>query len=364
MSDNLKRYLAILGALKQLCPAQPQGNYLRHLHTLAAMISGIVGSQRTSLPAIANKMPGKEQRQSRIQRLSRWLKNERITNEAFFLPFADELLAGLPQGPLVLVMDGSEVGRGCLALVMSVLFGKRALPLGWIVVSGKKGHFPEHKHLELLGQVAKRVPTGRDVIFLGDGEFDGCGLLAAVQQQGWEFVCRTAKNVALAEEQAGFGFSDLSVEPGELLSIPDVTFTGQGFAGVTVVACWQEAYQDPLFLVTNLELAWEAVHWYRQRYGIETFFSDQKSRGFHLGHCHISDPKRLCRLLIASCLAYIWVVYLGALVQSERKKMRRVHRRDRCDLSLFQLGLAWLEECLNRGEEIPVAFKMPRPRTA
>jgi hypothetical protein len=61
MSDNLKRYLAILGALKQLCPTEPQGNYLRHLHTMAAMISGIVGSQRTHLSAVASKMPGTQQ---------------------------------------------------------------------------------------------------------------------------------------------------------------------------------------------------------------------------------------------------------------------------------------------------------------
>lgn len=305
MSDNLKRYLAILQALKQLCPIEPQGNFLRHLHTLAAMISGIVGSQRTTLSAVANKMRGTEQRQSRIQRLTRWLKNERVSSEAFFLPFADQLLADLPDGPLVLVMDGSEVGRGCLSSLMSVLFGKRALPLAWIVVSGKKGHFSEEKHLQLLGKVAKRVPKGREVIFLGDGEFDGCGLLCAVQQQGWKFVCRTAKNVLLAEEQVGFSFSDLSVQGGELLSIPEVAVTVQGFSPVTVVACWEREYQEPLFLVTNLELAWEAVQWYRQRYGIETFFSDQKSRGFRLGHSHISDPKRVFRLLIASCLTVL-----------------------------------------------------------
>jgi hypothetical protein len=177
MSDNLKRYFAILRALKQLCPTEPRGIYLRHLHTMAAMISGIVASQRTNRSAVANKMPGKERRQSRIQRRTRWLKKDAVTSEAFFLPFADQLLAGLPQGPLVLVMDGSQVGRGCLALVMSVLFGKRALPLAFLVVPGKKGHFPEEKHLALLGQVAKRVPAGREVLFLGDGSFDGCGLL-------------------------------------------------------------------------------------------------------------------------------------------------------------------------------------------
>jgi hypothetical protein len=38
---------------------------------------------------------------------------------------------------------------------------------------------------------------------------------------------------------------------------------------------------------------------------IETFFSDQKSRGFNLHKSHVSDPARLARLLIAACLACI-----------------------------------------------------------
>ncbi len=57
MSDNLRRYRAIHNALKQAYPAQPKGNVARHLHTLAALISGIVGSKSTQLPTIATKVP-------------------------------------------------------------------------------------------------------------------------------------------------------------------------------------------------------------------------------------------------------------------------------------------------------------------
>src|SRR6266496_3519965 len=53
---------------------------------------------------------------------------------------------------------------------------------------------------------------------------------------------------------------------------------------------------------------------------------------------HLTDPQRLSRLLIASCLAYIWLVYLGSLCKKERWQSI-IHRRKRCDLSLFQLGL-------------------------
>jgi hypothetical protein len=45
MSDNLRRYHAIRNALTQASPTQPTGNLARHLNTLAALISGIVGKQ-------------------------------------------------------------------------------------------------------------------------------------------------------------------------------------------------------------------------------------------------------------------------------------------------------------------------------
>jgi hypothetical protein len=366
MSDNLTRYLAISTALqqgyRQAYAIEPAGNYQRHLNTLSAMIGGIVGSQKTRLSAIANKMPGKVQRESRIKRLSRWIKNERVTREAFFVPFVTTMLQKFSRGPLVLVVDGSDVGHGCVALVVSVLFQKRALPLGWLVVAGKKGHFSQENHVRIVEQVAPLIPEGREVIFLGDGEFDGCELLDTVQKKGWKFACRTARNVVLTEQEDIFSFDDLAVAPGELLSVPEVAFTAQGFGPVTAIAHWHENYEEPLYLVTNLELADEAVYWYRKRYGIETFFSDLKSRGFYLCHSHVSEPDRISRLLIAASLAYIWIVYMGAIVCRKPSWLKRIHRTHRRDLSLFQLGIAWIEECLNRAETIPVAFVMPKAK--
>jgi len=101
---------------------------------------------------------------------------------------------------------------------------------------------------------------------------------------------------------------------------------------------------------------------------IETFFSDQKSRGFHIDKSHLSDPKRLCRLLIASCLAYLWIVYLGVCALRD-DWMKWLHRQDRCDLSLFRLGLRLLARCLKdhipipNGFLVPLALPMPLIRT-
>jgi len=80
--------------------------------------------------------------------------------------------------PLVLVMDGSAVARDCVTLMVSVLYAHRAIPIGWLVVAGEKGHFATETHLTLLREVKGLVPPTATVIFLGDGEFDSPELQA------------------------------------------------------------------------------------------------------------------------------------------------------------------------------------------
>jgi hypothetical protein len=95
MSDNLRRYRAIRQALKQWYPGEPSGRLAQHLTTLAAFISGIVGSQSSQLPSIATKVPDRAKPDSRVKRLSRWLDNDAILEAVYFLPYAEMLLTQL-----------------------------------------------------------------------------------------------------------------------------------------------------------------------------------------------------------------------------------------------------------------------------
>src|SRR3954451_21695272 len=238
MSDSLRRYRAIRDGLLQLSPTSMTPRQTRHFITLAALISGIVGSRQTQLPAIASKLPDQSQRESRIKRFRRWLSNPSVTPELSFLPFAAALLQSLAHSSLVLVIDGSTVGRGCVALVVSLVYKGRALPIAWIVVEGRKGHFAEATHLQVLEQVQALVPPEASVIVLGDGEFDGPGLQACLSASGWSYVCRTAQNIRLQSEGEDLKLADIHLEPGQVVGLPDVSMTGQEYGPVLVMAWW------------------------------------------------------------------------------------------------------------------------------
>jgi hypothetical protein len=161
--------------------------------------------------------------------------------------------------------------------------------------------------VRLVEQVHALVPEGCDVIFLGDGEFDGTTLQATVTAYGWEYVCRTAKNAQIDEESYQFSLQEVDVQPGECIGLYDVSITHQAYGPVLVVAWWKAEYKEPIYLITNMSLLEEACYWYEKRFRIETFFSDQKSRGFNMHKSHISNPERLSRLMIAACLPGLYL---------------------------------------------------------
>src|SRR5256712_3179605 len=312
MSDNLRRYRAIRDALTQYYPGQPSRTVARHLTTLAALISGIVGSKSTQLPHIAAKVPNGTKPESRVKRFTRWVDNAHILEEVYFLPYAEVLLRHLALQTVVLVMDGSRVGRGCTALMIHVVSKGRALPLAWRVRQAPKGHFPEDLHIAVVELMREVIPQGAKVVFLGDGEFDGTALQATLNEAGWSYACRTALSTVATWEGVTFRLDTLGTcsKPGTLIELQEVKFTRDAYGPVMVLSCWAKGYQEPLYVVSNMDDAEEACRYDQKRFCIETFFSDQKSRGFHIHQSHISDPQRLSRLLIAACLAYIWIVYL------------------------------------------------------
>jgi hypothetical protein len=273
------------------------------------------------------------------------------------LPYADLWLRPVALQTLVLVMDGSVVGRGGMALMIHVVYTGRALPLAWRVRPGPKGHFPEDLPIALVELGSGLIPEGAPVVLLGDGALDGTRLPHTVQGKGWSYGCRTGchRTAWWDGETCRLDTVGAGSKPGTLVALSQVWLTRAEYGPMMRIGCWAKGWKAPLSLVTHMAAAEEACCLYSKRLRRATFFSDQKSRGFHLHQSPLSDPQRLSRWLIAACLAYIWIVYLGS-VGTKEGWVRIIHRRHRCDLSLFQLGMRLLEHFLNEDLPIPVAF--------
>lgn len=93
------------------------------------------------------------------------------------MPFAELILTHLADKPLLLAIDGSQVGQECMPIVVGVIYQQRAIPLAWLVYKGKKGHTTADRELAALQKVLPLIPAGPKVVLVGDGEYDNTELL-------------------------------------------------------------------------------------------------------------------------------------------------------------------------------------------
>jgi hypothetical protein len=322
------------------------------------LIAGIVTGRNAQLSAVSAETATQAKDKSTEMRLRRWVKHKRIEADVVYLPFAKQVLETLSALPLVLVMDGSQVGRGCMVLMVSVLYQKRALPLCWLVYKGKKGHTTAQRHIEALAKVLPLIPADGQVVLLGDAEYDTTEMLLWVkQQQRWDFVLRTAPQIYVQEGLQSQPIGAYPLTKGQVFQRHQVGFTQEAAVSLNLVGWWGSHYDGPLYLVTSLTNGYRACKYYRRRFQIETFFSDQKSRGFHIHKSHLSDPVRVSRLLLAACLAYLWMVCQGLLVIAE-KKVGLIDRTERIDKSLFRLGLDWIHYSLKSNLDFTPIFRL------
>lgn len=360
MTDRMKVYTKILKTLKQELKMFHQG----YIVTLAMMITGIVMSRKAQLSVMSDEIPHGAKNKSIEMRMRRFVKQDKVDVEITYMPFAQHILTALDEEPLILAMDGSQVGRGCMVLMVGVVYHSRLLPIAWVVYKGKKGHTTAERHIEVLKKVLPLVPENSEVILLGDAEYDTTEMLSWVQSKtSWYFAMHTSPNLSVKSGDVWEKIEDFTVSKGRLRMIAALDFTKTAAFSTNLIVWWGKEYESPIYLVSNLPNGSYACWYYRRRFRIETFFSDQKSRGFHIHKSHLSNPERVSRLLIAACLAYIWMVSLGLFALSSGNH-KLIDRTDRVDKSIFRLGLDWFKYVLKKGEPFDVSFHFQPNRFA
>jgi len=356
MSDKRKVYTKTLKTIKKILPNTKQS----YIVTLAMMVSGIVTGKKAQLSVMGGQIPVKAKPASTEMRMRRFVKNDRVDEKQLYLPFAELILDQLAKQTMYIAIDGSVVARGCMTVMAGVVYKQRLLPLVWITYKGKKGHTTAERHIELLKLLQAMLPNQADVVLLGDAEYDTVDMLRWVKDETkWRFVVRSAPQLLIMQNETSQKFRDLSGRRGSIRFLTNASFTAQALTPITAIAWWGKRYKKPIFLITNHVKVIEACYFYRKRFKIETMFSDKKSRGFHIQKSHLSEPARVACLLLASSLAYLWMIYLGITLMADEHKRHLIDRTDRVDKSLFRLGLDWVHYSLDRHLPIDIAFWLP-----
>ena len=147
-------------------------------------------------------------------------------------------------------------------------------------------------------------------------------------------------------EQHGWkGFDSFVQKPGQSVWLGLCYLVESHIYPMNLLAHWEIDEEEPWCLATNLPDRRMALTYYARRMWIEEMFGNFKKHGFDLESTMLRHFLRLSRLTLAVALLYVWLISVGA--RTIRDGLRHlVDRTDRRDLSIFQIGLRFLERRL------------------
>jgi hypothetical protein len=349
MSTN-QLYHTCFEQIRQLRP----GEWVTRLRNLAWLMVGILKSRSVHLSRIANEIPGPAKEASLVRRLSRFLANPAVRVREWYEPIARMLLATMAQtvGEIRLIVDGTKVGCSHQLLMVSVAFRRRAIPIAWTWVRHSRGHSSGRKQKALLAYVHSLLPPDTPVLLVGDSEFGLVKVIRQLERWKWRYVLRQrGYNLVKLVGQSWQHFDGLVQRPGQSLWLGPGRLTEKHAYPAHFLAHWQKGEEKPWLLVTNLPTKTAALRAYRRRMWIEELYGDLKSNGFDLERSHLRHFARLSRLTLAAALLYVWLISTGARAIKNGQR-HLVDRKDRRDLSVFQIGLRLIKRWLKNGSPI------------
>jgi hypothetical protein len=316
------------------------------------LMVGIYQSRSVCLSRIAGKIPGTAKLLSTTRRLSRFLSNPAIEVREWYEPIARQwLIAQWRQiGEIRLIVDGTKIGFGHQLLIISLAYRKRSIPIAWVWIKHVKGHSSAAKQLALLAYVRSLLPAGAAVSLIGDSEFGSVAVLRQLDEWRWFYVLRQKADTCLwfNQQSSWQEFGSFIDKPGQSIWLGKGYLTANQIYPVNLLVHWKVGEKEPWCLATNLPDRRMALHYYSRRMWIEEMFGDLKLHGFDLEHTMLRHCDRLSRLTLAVAILYVWSVSVGT--STIRSGLRHlVDRSDRRDLSIFQIGLRFLERCLING---------------
>lgn len=334
--------------IQRICELRPKQRKTQ-VQNFVWMVVGIYHSHSVSLSKIAGKVMSTAKNVSTVRRLSRFLASPAIDVRSWYRSIAKAwLLSQFQQvGEIRLIVDGTKIGFGHQLLMVSLAYRRRAVPMAWSWVRHVRGHSSSKQQVSLLKYVESLIPQNAPVFLVGDSEFGSIAVLRQLKQWHWFFALRQKGNTSLwINEQTGWQRMEKFVQhAGQTTWCANSYLTQTEIYPVSALIYWQIGEKEPWCLATNLPDASLTLRYYRRRMWTEEMFADFKNHGFDLESTMLRNPPRLSRLTLAVAFLYVWLISVGS--RTIRAGLRHfVDRKDRRDLSLFQIGLRLIDRLL------------------
>ncbi|HLA88066.1 MAG TPA: transposase [Anaerolineales bacterium] len=231
-----------------------------------------------------------------------------------FVPLLQWILSWWPvnERRLALAMDATSLGQVLVVLVVSVVYRGCAIPVAWRVLpAAEKGSWKE-PWLDLFSHFQDMIPEDWVVIVMADRGLYASWLFEAIQKCKWHPFLRINDRIFFRpKDEKEFKALHLSFRQ------PGCTWSGAGTCfktnslEATLLVQWEEGFEKPWLVLTDLPPDQTLPCWYGLRAWIESGFKHIKSAGWQWQYTRMIDPERATRFWLAIAVATLWVLSVG-----------------------------------------------------
>ena len=326
---------------------------IKQVLNLTWLVVAIMNSQSIALSELANMLPGDTEAQSRETRIREWLKNVRVDVWGWYQVILRHVLRDWQGEKISLIIDGSLVfGDRMQMFRLSIAHGNRAIPLIWTVIPGK-GLVKMERLRAMFKQAAEFLaPYQGSITLLADCGFRDHDWALLCRELNWHYRIRIARSTHIRlRTGTSVRLDALKPKPGRSLCLSHAVLTLEHAFHTHVSMTWTrgDAESAPVLLIvmSDQRAHPDRLQEYAVRMDIEQSFKDDKSGSFDIDHTRLFHPDRLERLLLAVAIATLWCHEVGQFVLFTGEAMRRlIDPAYSRELSVFQLGLRWINRCL------------------
>jgi transposase len=313
---------------------------------LGLLMVGAIKAKSVHLSQIANRMNKRVAPESNLRRLHRLLEEVTLEPRKVLSLIQSEAKersyksAKPKTAKLKLSLDRSEWSSNkqkINILTLAVAYKNVALPL-LVHDLDKAGCSNSDERIRILDQLLAVVQPEDIEVLSADREFASVAFLTALHERKVNFALRLTSDTLVT-------VGDTTKAAHEWFKAKNLrTFHNVHVYGVNVnVAGYRLKNGDFLIVITNLDPQ-EGLHFYKERWRIESLFGILKSRGFNLELSRLTSPDKLERLIIFLGLAILWALRIGEFVNS--KQPTRLMPNGYPLFSLFRRGLDALRALL------------------
>ena len=309
---------------------------------LANFILALLKVRTVNLAQLAIAFSGCAKVSSNYKRLQRFFCSFDFSQESIAKIVVRLIPVG--DGPWKLTMDRTnwKFGKTHINfLVLGIAYRGIAIPIFWIVLD-KAGNSNTAERISLLERFIAAFGVSKIAVLLADREFIGAKWLLWLQKRGIPFHQRIKSNTMIPDcwnQWISLEAMFCLLKPGESIMLEGRRPIWGCFVYLTALRLEDG---ELLILATSDAPQNQALKTYADRWQIETLFGCLKSRGFNFEDTHITDPKRLSKMLGLLTLAFAWSYRMGEVLHDGESPIPMKKTLQRPLKSIFRHGLDFL----------------------